>query len=79
MGCGKDEIKMENLTMQGGKREVLKQCSKVDKRRWIWPSLETLTVHVVTVIWVQTCVDGQICESSLLIVAVLIKRSKAIS
>ena len=61
-----------------GKREVSQQCSRVDKRRWIWPLLETLTVHV-TVTWAQTCVDGEICGSCLLIVAVLSKRNKVIN
>lgn len=28
-------------------------------------------VHIVIIVWVQTFVDGQICESSILIVAVL--------
>lgn len=61
---------MEKLMQE---RELLKQCSGVDERKWIWPLLGTLTVNMATVIWAQICewadmVEGD-CESALLIVS----------
>lgn len=66
---------MEKLMQE---RELLKQCSGVDERKWIWPLLGTLTVNVATVIWAQICewadmVEGD-CESALDCFCFLCKR-----
>lgn len=74
---GKDPVRMENLVTQ--ETEMSKHCSRIAKRGWIWPLLETLTVNIVIIMCIETFVVGQIRQSSLLIVAVFSKRSEIIS